>query len=600
MIDPRIYRAALIPVLFAFALLAFSLENRPQPLRTALAPDAFQGKRAFDRAYGDGGGVRGLSERFPERRPGSVADNRLAATVARQMGRAPGFRVRTETHEGETIDGRRSLRTVIAERAGTIDERVVVVAHRDAAGTRAEAELSGTATLLELARIFGAPRQTRRTITLVSTSGGSGGAAGAAWLAGELTGPVGAVLVLGDLASRTVRAPLVTGWSNGLGTTPQRLRATVQEAVRVETGSGAGAPRALSQFARYAMPVTFGEQGPLLAGGLPAVLLSMGGDRPPPADAPVSRDRLQAFGRAALRTVTVLDAAPAARPILAETSNRDLLTSRKILPVWAVRLFTGALLLTVLVTAVDAFAALLRRRAGASLGIHLRWTLVNALPFALMALFAIALAAVGLLGAVPGAPVAPDALPVRAAGLLALLFVFALGWAWLRPAILRVLRAGDAVRSEPAAGVIIVLVATALACAMWIANPYAAALLIPALHIWLFALAPDLRMPRALRVLVAALGLLPIAIVAIALARSLGLGAVDAAWELLLLMAGGHISPVSLLLWSLVAGCGVSALLVAAAGGAPAGAADVPITVRGPRSYAGPGSLGGTESALRR
>lgn len=597
MIDPRIYRAALIPVLFAFVLLAFSLENRPQPLRTALAPDAFQGKRAFDRAYGDGGGVRGLSERFPNRRPGSEADNRLAAEIARQMRQAPGFRVRTATHEGETIDGRQTLRTVIAERAGTIDERVVVVAHRDAAGTRAEAELSGTAALLEFARIFGAPRQTRRTITLVSTSGGSGGGAGARWLADELDGPVGAVLVLGDLASRNVRAPLVTGWSNALGATPQRLRATVQEAVRVETGSGAGAPRALSQFARFAMPVTFGEQGPLLAGGLPAVLLSIGGDRPPPAAAPISRERLQSFGRAALRTVTMLDTAPAERPIVAAASSRDLLTSRKIVPVWAVRLFTGALLLTVLITAVDAFAALLRKRE--RIGVRLRWTLANALPFALMALFSIALAAVGLLGPVPSAPVSPEALPPRTAALLAVVLVFVLGWAWLRPALLRILRAAEQVRCEPAAGVIIVLVATAVACLMWIANPYAAALLIPALHIWLFALAPELRMPRALRVLVSALALLPIALVLIALARSLGLGPVDAAWELLLLAAGGHISPLSLLLWSLVAGCGVSALLVAAAGEAP-GADDLPITVRGPRSYAGPGSLGGTESALRR
>ncbi|MBW3607246.1 MAG: M28 family peptidase [Actinobacteria bacterium] len=597
MIDPRIYRAALIPVLFAFVLLAFSLENRPQPLRTALAPDAFQGKRAFDRAYGDGGGVRGLSERFPNRRPGSEADNRLAAAIARQMRQAPGFRVRTATHEGETIDGRQTLRTVIAERAGTIDERVVVVAHRDAAGTRAEAELSGTAALLEFARIFGAPRQTRRTITLVSTSGGSGGGAGARWLADELDGPVGAVLVLGDLASRNVRAPLVTGWSNALGATPQRLRATVQEAVRVETGSGAGAPRALSQFARFAMPVTFGEQGPLLAGGLPAVLLSIGGDRPPPAAAPISRERLQSFGRAALRTVTMLDTAPAERPIVAAASSRDLLTSRKIVPVWAVRLFTGALLLTVLITAVDAFAALLRKRE--RIGVRLRWTLANALPFALMALFSIALAAVGLLGPVPSAPVSPEALPPRTAALLAVVLVFVLGWAWLRPALLRILRAAEQVRCEPAAGVIIVLVATAVACLMWIANPYAAALLIPALHIWLFALAPELRMPRALRVLVSALALLPIALVLIALARSLGLGPVDAAWELLLLAAGGHISPLSLLLWSLVAGCGVSALLVAAAGEAP-GADDLPITVRGPRSYAGPGSLGGTESALRR
>jgi hypothetical protein len=44
----------------------------------------------------------------------------------------------------------------------------------------------------------------------------------------------------------------------------------------------------------------------------------------------------------------------------------------------------------------------------------------------------------------------------------------------------------------------------------------------------------------------------------------------------------------------------MSALLVAARGAAPVADDDLPITVRGPRSYAGPGSLGGTESALRR
>ena len=266
------------------------------------------------------------------------------------------------------------------------------------------------------------------------------------------------------------------------------------------------------------------------------------------------------------------------------------------------RLFTGALLLTVLVTAVDAFAALLRRRERAPLGAWLRWTLVNALPFVLAALFGDG--AGGGRAARRGARRAGLARRAAGAGspaLLALVLVFALGWYWLRPALLRLLRAADAVRCEPAAGVIIVLVATAVACVMWIANPYAAALLIPALHIWLFALAPDLRMPRALRVLVAALGLLPIALVADRGSRARWASASSTrAWELLLLAAGGHISPVSLLLWSLVAGCGVSALLVAAAGDAPAGAEDVPITVRGPRSYAGPGSLGGTESALRR
>ena len=594
MFDPRIYRAALIPVLFAFVLLAFSLENRPQPLRTSLAPDEFRGDRAFDRAYEAG---EGLSDRFADRRPGSPGDDALAAEIAGELETAPGFRVRTFTHEGDTIDGPRTLRTVIAERRGTIDERIVVVAHRDAAGRRAEAELSGTAALMELARIFGAPRQARHTLTLVSTSGGSGGAAGAREFARLLAGPVRAVIVLGDLASRNVRAPLVTPWSNALGATPQRLRATVQEAVRLETGSGSGPPRALSQFARFALPVTYGEQGALLADGLPAVLLSIGGDRPPATGAPISRDRLEAFGRAALRTVTALDAAPVSRPGGVEDNDRDLLTSRKIVPFWAVALFTGALLLTVLVTAVDALAALLRRRE--RIGAWLRWTLAGALPFALAAVFALALGAVGLIDA-PGAPVDPQALPASLPALLAVGLVFALGWAWLRPAALRLMRAALPDRSEPGAGNAVVLVMSVVAILMWVANAYAAALLIPALHVWLFALSHDLRMPRPGRVAAVALGALPAVAVAIGLARSLGLGVVDAAWELVALTAGGHISPLSLLLWSIVGGCAVSAVLVAAHGRAPADEAEIPITVRGPKTYAGPGSLGGTESALRR
>ncbi len=593
MVDPRIYRAGLLPVLFALVLLAFSVENRPRPLTTPIAPDAFAGDRAFDRAYG---ADEGLSDRFPDRRPGSAGDEGLADTIAAQMSEA-GFRVRNVVREAETIDGRRPLRTVIAERTGTVDERIVVVAHRDAAGRRAEAELSGTAALLELARVFGAPRQTRRTLTLVSTSGGSGGAGGASALADELRGlPVGAVLVLGDLASRNVRAPLVTPWSNALGATPLRLRSTVQEAVRIETGSGSKQPRAASQFARFALPATFGEQGALLAAGLPAVLLSIGSDRPPPAGAPIARTRLESFGRAALRTVTVLDTAPANRPLSPEATSSDLLTSRKVLPGWAVRLFTGALLLAVAVTAVDALAALLRRRERVL--VWLRWTVAAALPFVLVALFALALGAVGLITA-PGAPVSPEAQPVQVPALLAVALVFVLGWVWLRPAALRLARAeGDP--SEPGAGVVVVLVALVLATILWVVNPYAAALVIPALHIWLFALAPEFRMRNPLGLAVAALGLAPLALVALGLASSLGLGFADAAWALLLLAAGGHISAASLLLWSLFGGCAAAALLIAARGRDDADDEAIPITVRGPTSYAGPGSLGGTESALRR
>ena len=46
MLDPRIYRGALLPVLLAAIVFAFSLENRPAPAATTLAPDAFVGARA--------------------------------------------------------------------------------------------------------------------------------------------------------------------------------------------------------------------------------------------------------------------------------------------------------------------------------------------------------------------------------------------------------------------------------------------------------------------------------------------------------------------------------------------------------------------------
>src|SRR5262249_53457383 len=98
-----------------------------------------------------------------------------------------------------TIDGERSLTTVIAQRPGSTGARpIVILAHRDAAMRTSQAELSGTAALLELARAF-AVSETKRTVVLVSTSGGSGGAAGAADFAAH-EGPADAAIVMGDVA----------------------------------------------------------------------------------------------------------------------------------------------------------------------------------------------------------------------------------------------------------------------------------------------------------------------------------------------------------------------------------------------------------------
>jgi hypothetical protein len=71
-------------------------------------------------------------------------------------------------------------------------------------------------------------------------------------------------------------------------------------------------------------------------------------------------------------------------------------------------------------------------------------------------------------------------------------------------------------------------------------------------------------------------------------------------WTTVLLIAGGGLSPVGLLLASLTAGSLVAATSLLLRRGGPGPDDRLEVTVRGPLSYAGPGSLGGTESALWR
>jgi hypothetical protein len=81
------------------------------------------------------------------------------------------------------------------------------------------------------------------------------------------------------------------------------------------------------------------------------------------------------------------------------------------------------------------------------------------------------------------------------------------------------------------------------------------------------------------------------------------MGPGEVAWSAVLLVAGGHIGLSSAILWSIGLGCAAGATLLtlfAPAAPGPLQADGVEVTIRGPMSYAGPGSLGGTESALRR
>jgi hypothetical protein len=585
-LDPRIYRAGFLPILFALVLVGFSLREPPRPLTTSLAPDAFDGGAAFRQ-------LDQLATTAPLRRPGSAGDELVASRVEDAL-RRDGFRVAVRRFSAETADGERELETVVGERAGFSNRRVIVLAHRDALGRGARAELSGTAALLELARVLGG-RTLNRTLVLASTSGGTAGLEAARRLAARAGGPVDAVLVLGDMAGTRTDRPLVVPWSESTALAPLELRRTVESALTTEAGLRAGTVRPGVQLARLVFPLTLGEQGPFNADGLGAVQLSASGERPPAPDTPVSELRLTAFGRAALRSIGALDDGGDV-----PTSEPYLVLQQKVLPEWPVRLLAIALMLPVLLAVVDGFARVRRRRE--RVGRWLGWVLVGALPFVLAALLAIGLFRAGLVDAAPDGPVAGLASAPNAAALTSIAALWLVTWLWLRPLLLRLLRLpGDgADTAGAAAATAVVLLLCAATLVVWIGNPYTSLLLIPALHLWLLAMAPETHLRRLTAIGLWALALLPPLLVAYAYARQFGLDPPALAWMGALLVAGGTISPLAMLLWSIVLACTAAALvvIVRASGGGPAAA--VPITVRGPQTYAGPGSLGGTESALRR
>lgn len=623
MLDLRVYRAAFLPALLALFVLAFSLEGRPSPARTRDIADAFDPNRAYGTPQARDSLIQ-LGEAFPDRRPGSAGDEDLAARVDEVL-RAAGFDVSRTSEEGRTVDGTTELETVVGVRPGLSSRRIVVLAHRDSLESPGLADLSGTAALLELARIFrtrlpeseeapeegGRPqlvgRDLRKTLVLVSVSGGSGGGAGArAWARAQDAGLVDGVLVLGDLASVRWQKPWVVPWSNGRSRPPLGWQRTVEAAARQEVGADPGGSRASAQWARRALPMTVTEQGEVNRAGLPAVLLQVSGERGPPRNGAVSRERFTELGRAALRTVTALDEAGRrasggeTRPPF-EGEPDGIVTLRNVLPDWSVRLIVLCLLLPALLAALDAFFRARRHRlhAGAWVG----WALAAGLAVPLLWAW---LRVLGIAGAFPAprGPVLPSDLALtsgQAAALASSALAVVAGVVLARA----LSRGGRSARGNPAAGAAgaaVGAIVCGVALLVWLANPYAAALLLPAAHLWLFLGAPQTRLRGVWGWLALAAGLAGPAFLLIAQLQALQVDPLALARLWLIATAGGHVSAVAALLCGALVGC-VAALvriLVARRRIAAVAPPQERPRTRGPGSYAGPGSLGGTESALRR
>jgi hypothetical protein len=596
MLDPRIYRTGLIVAVLALVVLAFSLTDQQAALSPTLAPDAFNTQNVVTT-------IRTLAADYPSRRPGSTGDDALASGVASSL-RASGFTPTTTTFSARTVDGTRTLENVVGVRPGMKSGSIVVVAARDALAGPSPVGLSGTATLMELASDLQG-ETLNHTLVLASTSGSSG-ASGAIALARSLGQPINAVIALGDLASPHVRQPIIAPWSANHTVAPTGLRNTVAAALAAQTpftdqGTGLG-----GQFAHLAFPLTLGQQAPFNAAGIPAVQLSVSGEQPPGPDTAVSRSTLTGMGRTVLATISALDGGPPAA-----TPSPYLLLSGKVVPGWAVSLFVLALLIPVALTTVDGVAR--ARRRG-----HTIWRSVAligavAVPFVAGGLVVLIARLVGGLDAAPPGPVPAGAIPLRGGGITVLILAslaFLGSAAVVGSAARRIPARRDNARRRQDAGAGtdgavagLLMVMCAVTFVIWLGNPFAALLLVPALHLWMWATSPDLRLPSAVRALLIAIGIAPVALIVVYYANTLGYGPVGLVWQATLLLAGHGVSLVAALEWCLVLGClaaTVALAVLAALSGRRARATPMPVTVRGPVTYAGPGSLGGTKSALRR
>jgi hypothetical protein len=588
-IEPRIYRAAFFPALLALVLVAFSLEPPPRALDQGLAADAlFEGTTAINT-------VKAIVSSAPDRTAGSAGDQATARRVTAAF-RIHGFSTSVDRWNQ---DGR-NLVNVVGRRAGNSSQQIVVLAERDA-NRRPDAPGSAadTAALIEFARVFEG-RASNRTLVLASVDGGDMGDAGAARFAQRLGGDTEAVIVISDLGARQSRGPLVVGWSNSTTRAGLGLQRTVNGSLRQELGSIPGQEGTLAQFARLAFPVSPGAQAVLIDNGIDAVRIAGGGEvgpAEPGGIGDVNVDRYGALGRSVLRMIATLDGS-SREPLRGPRSY--LTIAGQVLPSWVLELLALALVLPALVTSIDALARASRRHE--RIAPSVAWLGLAMVPIALALVVAWLMALVGIIDDAPPAALDPRAVSFGGGALAASIvtaLVIGLGWLALRAWGIRDRSAAAA----PGAACVVSLAMSFVLVPIAVLNPFAALVLVPALHLWLLATLTD--PPARWRILMAVIGLLPIVAVVAYYLWHLHLSPPAGAYYLLLLVTGNQTGILTTLALIVLAAITISVAAIVIARSRTGERAkpqrgrpvDPRPSVFGPGGHAGPGMLGGTQSS---
>ncbi len=434
-----------------------------------------------------------LSTQYPSRVPGTIG----AEDAARWFGEtiaALGFTVEEDVWS-EDIPGLGSvaLRNVVAVVPGQSEQAILLVAHRDNAGTGLPYgdNASGTAALIELARGF-APRgapvapRPRRTLVLVSTDGGAYGGAGAARFASEsplATGAFAAV-VLDGIAGTGVPRIAIAG--DEPRSPAPALVSTAVARVREQVGVEPAISSVPTQLVDLGIPYAAGEQGHFLAAGVASLALATGttGDSSIPSGDPgasFSIERLGELGRASEALVGSIDQSGGA----AFRTPDSVFFGDRVASGWTVRL---TLLVAVVPFALGSLDLLVRgRRRRLPLLPAARALRARALFWAYAGLLLWFSGVAGVLptgASLPVPPYAPFVSDWPFAGLALLALALAGGWTLTRR------RLAASRRTEPEerlAGYTVALTWLALvSITIGLVKPYALVFVLPSLYAWLW------------------------------------------------------------------------------------------------------------------
>jgi hypothetical protein len=541
-INARLVRGTWLFVALPLLLAAFTV-GRPQPLPAPTLPPAFDGTTAEQL-------TRELARNYPDRAPGSAGSLGAAEWVSEQLA-LYGFEPQTDRFQASIPGrGRVELQNIVAVARGDSPRAIVITAHRDnnGQGRGANDNASGTAALIELARAYapvaGSTLQARpsHTLVFVSTDGGAFGAIGAARFAenSPYRGEALAVVSLDAIAGAGPPRLLIAG-----DTARSPAAALVRTAaVRVleQSGREPERPPGLRQLLDLGFPFTFGEQGPFVARGIPAVTLTTVPDAPAQAfeDDPLNAARLGELGRATQNLVGSLDAGLE----LAQGTTSYVYLGARFVRGWTIELVLLTALLPFMIGTIDLFARCRRRRVRLGPAVRslrrrlLFWGYAGGLFFV-----------AAKLGAFPDGE--PRPLPVDRGlyvpspvvlGVLGLLLLA--GWLVARE---RLIPRRPARIEETIAGHTVALLALGLTALVVVAtNPFSLIYLLPSLYAWLWLPQTHAAHP-IVRFTLLALGFTGPLILMLSFSTRFGLG-LETPWYLLTLVSVGYVPWIAVLL----------------------------------------------------